>query len=479
MIIRGTVFLTLLAGVVGGCNCDDDFVALKGALDVNPEMVDFGKIPVGGQGVQTLTLKNTGSFTLKIEGFTAGSPFIAPAVTTTIAPGRSTEVEVSFRPTEVGLASGSLIITTDDRDAPTTEVPVMGEGIEAAVRVEPLIVDFGEVLWVTNTALMTQQVTITNPGTDSFDLTALELTEDAAGAFGLDPQSAVTTFGPGDTQTFAVTYLPVAMGGAMGSVRIVTTTPTALEIIVTLLGTAVGPVMEICAGTTGGEACTADAGTPTVDFGPVALGNMSSGAIRILNTGNRELTVQGQLLGAPGEINFAPSFMSLGTFTIPAQSEQRVDVTYVPTDYLFDAVNVALGGNAAQRPSQVVPVRGEVPRAKIEVLPRSLNFRVQGTVDMTQAPIKIINCGTLDLTITQPIVVTQTGGPGRSFTIMNPPAQGTVIAPSSPCDQTAQGPQFMLQFAPSTAGQYSAEIDIGSDDPSEPTVTVQILGTKN
>lgn len=471
--------MTLLSGVVGGCNCDDDFVALKGSLDVNPEMADFGKVPVGGQGVQTLTLKNTGSFTLTIEGFTAGAPFIAPVLTTTIAPGRSIEVEVSFRPTEVGLASGSLIITTDERDAADTEVPVMGEGIEAAVRVEPLVVDFGEVLWVTNTEVMAREVTITNPGTDSFELTTLELSADAGGAFGLDPKSAVTTFGPGDTQTFEVTYLPVAMGAAMGSVRIVTTTPTMPEIVVTLLGSAVGPVMEVCAGPTGTEACTAASETPAIDFGPVALSNMASGAIRILNTGNRELTVQGQLLGAPGEINFAPSFMALGTFTVPAESEQLVDVTYVPTDYMFDAVNVAIGGNAAQRPSQVVPVRGEVPRAKIEVLPRSLNFRVQGSVPTTQAPIKIINCGTLDLTITQPIIVNQTGGPGRSFSAMNPPAQGTVIPPSPVCDQTAQGPQFMLIFSPSTVGQYSAEIDITSDDPSEGTVTVQIIGTKN
>ena len=46
---------------------------------------------------------------------------------------------------------GTLSITTDEKDVVPLEVPLIGEGIEAAVRVEPLVVDFGEVLWVANT----------------------------------------------------------------------------------------------------------------------------------------------------------------------------------------------------------------------------------------------------------------------------------------------------------------------------------------
>jgi len=469
----------LLSTVLGGCNCDETFVGLQGALEVDPPMADFGKIPVGGEGTQTFTLKNAGTFTLTIEGFSSNLPFVPPTLTTTLAPGRSIEVEAQFRPTVVGDAMGTMTISTDDPDAPTVEVPLIGEGIEAAVRVEPLVVDFGEVLWVSTTIAETRQVTVTNPGTDTFELTALELSDDAGGAFTLDVGAAIRTFGPGDSETFDVSYLPVAMGPAMGSVRIATTAPTAPEVIVSLVGSAVGPVMEICAGPNGAEACTAAGETPEVDFGPVPLGMMSSGAIRILNVGNRELTVQGQLLGAPGELAFSPDFMSLGTFTVPAESEQRVDVTYAPADYLFDAVNVALGGNAAQRPSQVVPVRGEVPRPKIEVIPRSLNFRVQGGVMMTQAPIKVINCGTLDLTISQAITINQTAGPGGAFSLMNAPTAGTTIAPSATCDQTAQGPQFMVVFEPGADGQYQAQIPILSDDPSEGTVTVEIIGTKS
>lgn len=469
----------LLGGAFGGCSCDEQIVGLQGALEVDPPTVDFGKIPVGGEGAQSLTLRNTGTFVLTIEGFEAGAPFVAPTVTTTLAPGRETTVEARFRPTAIGDAMGTLSVRTDDPDAPVTEVMLLGEGIEAAVRVEPLTVDFGEVLWVTDTARLTREVTITNPGTDSFELTAVELAEDAGGAFGLDPRDVVRTFGPGDTGTIEVSYLPVAMGAAMGSVRLQTTAPTAPEVVVTLLGAAVGPVMEVCAGPLGNEACTADGGTPELDFGPVPLNTMSTGAIRILNVGDRDLDVQGELLGSPGEIAFAPTFTSLGSFTVPAGSEQRVDVTYAPTDYQFDAVNVSLTANAAQRPSQVVPVRGEVPKPIIQVIPRSLNFRVQGGVDMSQAPVKVINCGTLDLTLTGNITINQTGGPAGAFTLMNVPPPGTTVAPSAVCDPTATGPQFMVVFTPSDVGQYSAEIEVTSDDPNDPSVLVEILGVKS
>lgn len=472
--------IALLGLTLGGCNCDETFVGLQGALEVEPAAVDFGKIPVGGEGQQTLTLRNTGTFVLTVEGVAATAPFVGPTLTTTLAPGLTTELVAAFRPTAIGDATGTLTIRTDDPDAPATEVPLIGEGIEAAVRVEPLVVDFGEVLWVASTERVSQTVTITNPGTDSFELTAAELTDDAAGAFGFDPGPVVRTFGPGDSDTFEVSYLPVAMGPAMGSVRLQTTAQTAPEVVVTLRGTAVGPVMEVCAGLTGNEACTAAGVNPEVDFGEVALGSMSTGAIRIKNTGDRDLIAQGQLLGAPGEIAFAPSFTALGEFTVPAASEQLVDVTYAPTDYMFDAVNVAIGSNAAQLPSQVVPVRGEVPRPKIEVLPRALNFRLQGGSDMAQAPVRIINCGSLDLTVTQAITVTQTAGPTQgAFRLTGVPAPGTTVAPSAACDQTATGPQFMVVFEPGADGQYEAQIPIQSDDPSEGTVVVELVGVKS
>lgn len=472
---------TTLAGLVavGGCTCDEQLVGLEGLLEVEPTAVDFGQVPVGGEKAQTLTLRNVGSFRLDLERFETGAPFFGPTGTASIGVGRTIEVQVQFRPTEIGPVSGTFLVQTDDEDAPPLEVPLVGEGIEAAVLVEPLLVDFGEVLWVANTLVATREVTITNPGTDSFDLTAVELVDDAGGAFTLDPRDVVRTFGPGDTGTIEVGYLPVAMGAAQGNLRISTSAPTAPEVVVTLQGTAVGPVMEVCAGTTT-ELCTAAGQDPAIDFGPTPLGMMGTGRIRIQNVGDRDLVVQGQLLGAPGDIVFAPSFESLGQLTLAPGGEQVVDVTYAPQDFMIDAVNVALGANAAQRTSQVVPVRGEVPQASINVVPRSLNFRAQGAVGMSQAPVKIINCGTLALTLSQTVSINQTAGPApNAFRLVNPPAAGTVVDPGMPCDQTAPGPQFMVVFEPAADGSYRAEIPIASDDPREPVVTVEILATKS
>ncbi len=479
-LLRTAFWLGLGAIAVGACTCDDPLARLRGSVEVTPTMLDFGKVPVGGEKSLTLNVKNRGSATLELQGLEVQLPFLAPAVTTTIGPGVDRNFEISFRPSAVGPANGTLIVRSDDKEIPAVEVPVIGEGIEAAVRVEPLVVDFGEVLWLSNTAMMAREVTISNPGSDNFDLTSIDLIENGSGAFSIDLRSAVGTYAPGASQTFEVRYLPNAFGVAMGSVRLRTTTSAAPEITVTLLARAVGPIMEVCAGISGGqELCTAAGQQPRLDF-VVERSAMGTGAVRVLNTGDRDLSAQGQLIGMANEFAITPDVTMLGAFTLAPGAERRFDLIYTPSDYQFDAFNLGLVSNAAGRPSQLVRVEGRVPKPTIAVVPRTVTFTLQGAANRSESRVKIANCGELPLQVTAVPTIRQTMGNG--FTMTNPPAAGTTVQPGSCANgqpaQDAPGAEFTVVFMPGGNGLYEAEITVSSNDPSSPTVVVQARGDK-
>jgi hypothetical protein len=169
---------------VAACTCDDSLGELNGALEVIPPELDFGSVPRDLAKELPLTLKNRGLFPLTVEKFVTTAPFIASTVTSTIiGTGSQIKVMAAFKPSELGMASGTLEIHSDDPKVPVTLVPMTGVGIEAAVTVDPSIIDFGDVLWVAGDTREHVTVTVSNPGTDSFDLTALELSDSAMGSF--------------------------------------------------------------------------------------------------------------------------------------------------------------------------------------------------------------------------------------------------------------------------------------------------------
>jgi hypothetical protein len=467
-----------LVASVAGCQCDDSLGALSGNVRVEPEALDFGKAALGSTKLLPLTIRNKGTFRLQLSGFETAAPFVAPSGSATVATGNVLTREIGFRPVALGPASGTLTITTDDPDAPTVLVALTGEGIEAAVRVEPLAIDFGEVLWDAATRPATRSITVSNPGSDAFELTAIELAEDGGGAFAVDPASALESYAPGQSKTFTVTYTPNAMGAVAGRLRLSTTAPAAPEVFVTLAARAVGPALEVCSGPSGGpEACTARGEAPRIDLGLVELGQTGRGAIRVLNVGDRPLSAQLQPLGQTERFVFSPDPAMLGSFMVAPGGEQRFDVTWTPTDYQFDSINVSVGSSAAVRRSAVVRVEGRVPKAVAHLEPRTLTFTLDGRVPSAQARVKLQNCGDLALTLTADLRIRAMQGPAEAFSLVGAPRRGDSIAPGR-CAPDAPGAEFDVVFRPAADGLYRAAVEVETTDPADPLVTVELAGDK-
>lgn len=480
MVRRVKRFLILPLLAFTGCSCDETIGGISAQIELMPESIDFGQVAVNSTKDVTLKITNKGTFQLRIEGYEADAPFLAPEGPTIVPTGRSSTVTVGFLPTALGAQQGTLTLTTNDPDAPTIDVPLSGTGIEAAVTVDPTSIDFGEVLWTRTAQPERRTITVTNPGSDSFDLTSLTLVDTASNAFALEgAMAAIKTYAPRASATFEVTYRPNRRGAVNGKIRLTTTTRAAPVIEVPLEAKGVGPEINLCTGVLGGsETCTQRGDRPRIDF-LVDRMAMGQGRVRVINTGDRDLTVSQVLLpGAAAEFSVNPSIMNMAPVVIPAGMERPWDVTYTPADYLFDSVILSFVSDATNTGANSLRMEGRVRRQAIRVIPLGVTLRIEGGVTRSQLPIKIYSCGDFPLTI-RSIRVRQTSGPGSVFSLARAPMDGAVLQPTADCENNPAAAEFDIIFETMTFGNYSAEIDIMSDDPIDSLRTVTVGATKS
>lgn len=105
-------------------------------ISVSQTSVNFGEVLVGQTQQQTLTISNTGTAALTINGvqlasgFNAGFSVAANHNCGTVAPGANCSVPVSFAPNSVGAAQGSVVISSNDPDTSSVTVALSGQGKE-------------------------------------------------------------------------------------------------------------------------------------------------------------------------------------------------------------------------------------------------------------------------------------------------------------------------------------------------------------
>lgn len=105
-----------------------------GDIAVDPARWDFGSLEVGAEATTTVTVSNVGEGPLTISawGWTAtdldmeafeGAPMVLGA-------GESTDVPVRYAPSGAGVDEGTLTVSSDDPDTPSTGAQLFGAGTE-------------------------------------------------------------------------------------------------------------------------------------------------------------------------------------------------------------------------------------------------------------------------------------------------------------------------------------------------------------
>jgi len=160
------------------------------------------------------------------------------------------------------------------------------------------------------------------------------------------------------------------------------------------------------------------------------------------------------------------------TNNCPAALESNLSCTITVTatspDYDQKTAELQIVSNDPKKPTTIVKLKAKAKPPKIAKKPGSLNFgkvTLPGSVDET---LTVTNKGITDLTIG---TITITGDNPGNFSVVLPDAcSGSTLATDASCTLT-------LRFTPSVADKRSAVLDIPSNDPKKPVLTVNLKGT--
>jgi hypothetical protein len=253
------------------------------SLDVTPS-IDFGIVAVNSQETRQVTVTNTGVNAITITGVSirGGDGFTVTPVSTTISPGGSTNISVTFRPTSAGSKEATLSIS----------MVIASSGIQWDVSLRgnrastgrPIIltslnaIDFGGVPIGTSN---TYPILITNRGNAPLIISSTSIVNGAR--FSLPNNASNITINPGDSYEITVQFSPNAEQDYTGTLRIIhndTETGSPTDISLSGWGYRYVEAPNICL-----------IDRSEIYFGYIAVGSSIVDIIRIGNCGNVDLVI--------------------------------------------------------------------------------------------------------------------------------------------------------------------------------------------
>lgn len=181
-------------------------------LSIGRNLVDFGGLPVGGSGSDSVTLTNDGGSALTFASATAPSaPFSAtglPAAGSTLAAGASLTIALTFSPTSTGTFADTIAI--DAGAAGSGDVGLSGSAsTEGHLTISRLAIPYGNVKLG---ATVAQSFTVTNDG--GSDITITKSKPPVTGPFlAVSSLDEGTVLAAGATRTLTVNYTASSLGG--------------------------------------------------------------------------------------------------------------------------------------------------------------------------------------------------------------------------------------------------------------------------
>jgi hypothetical protein len=495
--ISGTLTITTDSGV------SSEQVALAGTatagpqqISLNPTSLSLGTITVGSTGRGTATVSNIGASNLTISMISVSAgPFGVSGMTTpsTIIPGGSSTLNVTYSPTLAGNNSGVITITSNDPQTPTSTILVSGTATTASVAptitTQPVnqTVTAGQTAtfavvaagtaplsyqWQKNganvagatSASYTTPATLTSDSGSAFDVVvsnaagtvtsaAATLTVNAAPVAPTITSPPVNqTVTAGQTATFAVVAAgtaPLSYQWQKNGTNVAGATSATYTTPITATsdsGSTFRVVVTNTAGTVTSAAATLTVNAvpvvPTITSPPVnqTVAAGQTATFTVVAAGTAPLNYQWQKDGANIAAATSASYTTPVTATSDSGSTFRVVVTNAAGTVTSAAATLTV--NAASAPG-------------IQVSSSSLSFgNVVDGSKSTQVLI-ITNTGTATLIISQ---VTETGS---AF---------SVSGFSLPLNVSAgQQTTITVAFQPTAVGATSGNISIVSNAPSSPT----------
>jgi hypothetical protein len=213
-------------------------------LGASPSSLTFGSTVVGStSSAQTVTVTNSGTAAASVSGVSTTGDFAQTNTCgSSIAAGASCTVSVTFHPTATGTRTGSLTVTSNATNSPTT-VSLTGTGTTAGtatLSTSPTSLTFGS----TNvgSASAAQSVTVSNTGSAAASVSSIATSGDYT-----QTNTCGSSIAAGGSCTVSVTFHPSASGTRTGTLT-VTSSATNSPSSVSLTGTGVATSTNLALG---------------------------------------------------------------------------------------------------------------------------------------------------------------------------------------------------------------------------------------
>jgi hypothetical protein len=420
-------------------------LAAQALFQLNPNAINFGKVSVGKQTTQAVSVSNSGTVAVNITQATVSNTqfsLIGTSLPMAIAVGQSGTITVAVNPAAAGTVTGTLTVTGDGNSSPVVaNLSATGvNGGQPQLSVTPASIDFGT---VSNGLKGTANLLLNNAG--SSDLTVSMMTVTGS-AFGITGFTTPKTVSAGQSAPLTVTFSPTTAGAASGSLSIISNDPTNPTLAVPLTGQGTtAPTGQLTAS------------SRSLSFGSVGIGAVSTQQFAITNTGNAPVQIS-KITPSGGGFTFtgltAPA-------TLDPSGSATLDVKFAPTQAGSATGSIVITSNANGSP-MTITLNGTGAQGGLSVTPSSFNFGsiVEGQTKSQTFTVK--NTGTTYVTIAQ----IAANGSGFSVSGLATPATLAV----------GQSATFSVLFAPTAAGNLSGSVVVTSNLPSSPNA-VALGGT--
>jgi hypothetical protein len=407
------------------------------AAAITPASLSFSSQLIGTSSAsKSVTVQSSGSGPLQIASVALTGPFAQTNnCSGSIAPAASCAISVTFSPTVVGSASGTLTITDN---AGTQTVNVTGNG-SAPVTFSPTTLSFGTLAAGNTSAAAT--VTVTNRQSTGLTFSGISVT--AGGPFAITTNTCGSGILAGGTCAVGVKFTPAAIGAAAGTL--------------TFSDSAVNSPQTVSLSGTGSAPVTLSATSLT--FNTTAVGSTSaSKSVTLTNHLSGLLTFSSIVTSGP----FGIATNTCGT-SIAAGASCSVGVTLTPTTTGAATGALTLTDSAGNSPQTV---------------------SLGGTGSSSSSPVTLsassLNLGTVALGTTSPAVtVTLTNRQSASLSITSVGISGAFAISGNTCGTSLAGGASCtvgVTFTPTSTGAASGVLTF-TDSASNSPQKVSLSGT--
>ena len=424
------------------------------AVGLSATTVLFGNQTVGlTSAAKTVSISNTGTANLVLGTITTNGANAADFAASncngsTLAPGASCAVSVTFRPAALNARTAALTIPSNAGGSPHG-VALSGSGVAAplpAIALNPTSLAYGN--QTVGTVSAAKVITLTNSGNAALGISSIATT----GAGFAATHNCSASLAASAACTINVTFAPTSANASTGAVTI-TSTAAGNPHTVGLSGTGIAPTPT---------APVATLAPVAIDFGLVTLNTPSAmRAVSLTNTGNAPLNLSAlNLIGAnAGEFSQTSNCPVGGVLAVGANC--TINTRFTPTVAGARAATLTLMSNAAGAAAVDLRGAGAVQAGALaQVAPMQLNFRrVRVGKTSGERDVKVRNTGGSPLLIS-------------SISVTGDFAYETDCGASLPAGKSCE---VKVKFKPTVAGSRAGELTVANNAVGAPHV-VKLAG---